>query len=82
MFGFHHKVDRILTGHQPQKVLDGMWLYPPLAEVKVEAYLHEVDTYVSRLQNTVSRYIIIRAIMDLGVFLEREGGFRGKTFTI
>ena len=46
-----------------------MWVYPPLAEVKAEACLHEVETYVSLHQNTVSQYIIIRAIMDLSVIV-------------
>ena len=60
-----------------------MWVYPPLAEVKAEACLHEVETYISRRQNTVSHYIITRAaIMNLDVLLERKGVFRGKTFTI
>ena len=58
-----------------------MWVYPPLAEVKAKACLHEVETYTSRCHNTVSQFIITRAIMNLGVLLERELVF-GKTFTI
>ena len=55
LVGFHHRVAHRLTGHQPRNGLDGMWVYPPLAEVIVEAGLHEVETYVSRCQNTVSQ---------------------------
>ena len=78
---FHHRVAHILMAHQPRKVLDGMWVYPLLEESKAEACLHEVETYISRLQNTVSQYIITRSIMDLSVLLERSGGFRGKKIT-
>ena len=69
--------------NKPRKVLDGMWVYPPLAEVKAEACLHEVETYISLRQNTVTQYIITRAaIVNLGVLLERKEVFHGKTFTI
>ena len=78
MVVINHRVDSILTGQQLRKVLDGMWVYPLLAKVKAEAFLHEVETYISRRQNTFSQYIVTRSIMDLGVFLEREGGFHGK----
>ena len=62
---FHHRVARILMGNQPQKGMYGMWVYPPMSEVKAEARLHEVETYVSRHQNTVSQYISTSSIMDL-----------------
>ena len=42
-----------------------MWVYCPLSEVKAEVGLHEVETYISRRQNTVSQYIMTRDIMDL-----------------
>ena len=44
MVGIHHRVAFRLTGDQPRKVLDGIWVYPPLAKVKAEACLHEVST--------------------------------------
>ena len=51
--------------------------------MEAEACLHEVETYISLRQNTVTQYIITRAaIMNLDVLLERKGVFRGKTFTI
>ena len=42
--------------------------------MKVEAGLHEVEIYVSRYQNTVSQYIMTRAIMDLHLLEERRPG--------
>ena len=78
LVGIHHRVAFKLTGDQPRKVLDGIWVYPLLAKVKAEACLNEVETYISRRQNTVSQYIITRSTMDLGVLLEREGVFCGK----
>ena len=73
--GFHHKVARILTLQQPRRRLDGMWLYRPLAEEIVEQGLQEVETYVSRLQNTVAQYIATGPIMDLCM---AEGQHPGK----
>ena len=50
--GFYHKVARRLTGRQPRLWRDGLWIYPPLEDVIVEAGLQEVETYVSRRKNT------------------------------
>ena len=33
LVGLHHRVACILMGNQPRTGLDGMWVYPPLAEV-------------------------------------------------
>ena len=54
-------------GRQPWRGKDGVWTYPPLEDVMVEAGLQEVDTYVSRRQNTVSQFIATRPIMDLSL---------------
>ena len=40
--GFHNRADNILTGHQPQRVLGGRWLYPLLEEAMAEAGIQEV----------------------------------------
>ena len=40
----------------------------------MEAGLHEVDTYVSRRQNTVSQYIVTIAIMYLHLLAKRREG--------
>ena len=55
MVGLHHRVACRLMGHQLRKVMDGMWVYPPLAEAKAEAYLHEVETFISICHNIVSQ---------------------------
>ena len=44
--------------------------------MKAEAGLHEVETYVSRRQNTVSRYIVTRSIVYLHISVERRPGTR------
>ena len=49
-------VARRLTGWQPQKRQDGVWIYPPLEDVMSEAGLQGVETYVSGRQNTVAQY--------------------------
>ena len=41
-----------------------------------EAVLQEVETYISRLQNTVAQFIKIRPIMDLCLLAERRMGSR------
>ena len=48
---FHHRVARGLMGRQPQIGRDGGWVYHLLAGAMLEAGLHEVETYVSRLHN-------------------------------
>ena len=45
--GFHHRVARTLTGRQPWRGRNGIWVYPPLEEAMVELVLQEVDIYVS-----------------------------------
>ena len=44
--------------------------------VMAEAGLHEVETYVSRLQNTVAQFIMTRPIMGLCMAAERRPGLR------
>ena len=65
LVGFHHNVYRILIRHQHRKGMYGMWVQPLMAEVMEEVGLHEVETYVSFLQNKVSQYTVTRTIMDL-----------------
>ena len=52
--GFYNKVTRRLMGRQPRRVRDGVWIYPPLEDAMAEAEMYEVETYISRHQNTVS----------------------------
>ena len=63
--GFHQRVTRRLTGRQPQRGLDGAWVYPPLVEAMSETGLQDLETYVARHQNAVAQYIATRPIMDL-----------------
>ena len=45
--------------------MSGSWYYPPLAEAMAEAGFEEIGKYVTRSQNTVAQYILMRPIMDL-----------------
>ena len=62
---FHHRLAHRLTGRQPWRGRDGVWIYPPLEDAMAEAGLQEVDTYVSRCQNTVAQFIATRPIRNL-----------------
>ena len=72
--GFHHRVDLSIMGRQPRRGRYGGWLYPPLAEAMAEAGLQEVETHVSRRQNTVAQFIATGTIMDLCLAAERRLG--------
>ena len=74
--GFYHRVSHRLTGRQPWKGRDVGFYYPLLEDAMVEAGLQEVETYVSRRQNTVAQYIITRPIMDLFLSSKRRLGPR------
>ena len=47
-------------------------MYPLLVEAMEEEVLQEVDTYISRRQNTVTQFIVIRPIMDLFIVAYRR----------
>ena len=51
---FHHRVDRRLTGRQPRRGRDGVWVYPTLEDAMLGAGLQEVETYACRRQNVVT----------------------------
>ena len=72
--GFHHKVARKMMGRQPWKGRNSVWTYPPKEDAMAEAGLQEVETYISRLQNTVTQFIVTRPIMDLCLAAERIPG--------
>ena len=74
--GFHHRVACRLTGRQPWRGQGGGWVYLLLEDAIAEAGLMEVDTYVSRLQNTVAQFIANRTIMDLCLEAELMTGSR------
>ena len=73
---FHHRVACRMTGQLPRRGREGRWIYLPLEEAMEESGLQEVETYVSRFQNTVSQFIDTRPIMDLCLAAERRLGSR------
>ena len=73
---FHHRVAHRLTGRKPRQGRDGVLVYPSLEDAMAEAGLQEVETYVSRRQNTVTQFIATRPIMDLCLATEQRPGPR------
>ena len=69
---FHHRVALRLKGKQLRKGRGGVWFCPPLEDAMVEAGLQEVETYVSRCQNTVAQYIATSPIMDMCLSVNRR----------
>ena len=65
-----------LTGRQLWIGRYGGWVYHPPEDTKVEARLMEVETYVSRHQNTVAQFIVTRPILELCQAAERRLGSR------
>ena len=72
--GLHHRVDRRLTGRQPQRGRYGVWVYNLLEDAMAEAGLQEVATYVSRFQNTLAQFIATRTIMELCLAADKRPG--------
>ena len=71
---FHHRLAHRLKELQPCSGLDGGCMDTQLAEVMSEVVLQEVETYVSRLQNTVTQYIATWSILDMYLAAERQPG--------
>ena len=74
--GFHNRVSCRMVGRQPQRVRGEGWVYLPLEDVMAEAGLQNVETYVSRLHDTVVQYIATRPIMELCLVEKRRTGPR------
>ena len=72
----HHRVAQRLKVQQPRRGRDSGWLYPSLAEVMLEAGLHDVKTHVSLRQNLVAQLIVTRPIIDLCLAAEMRPGSR------
>ena len=68
--GFHHRVARRLTGRQPWRRRDGVWVYPPLEDAMEEVLMKDMGTYDSHRYNMVAQFIATRPITDL--FLAAE----------
>ena len=50
------------------------WVYTTLTEAMEEMGLQEVETYVSRSQNTVAQFIATSPIVELHLVVERCPG--------
>ena len=72
--GLRHRVTLRMTGRQPWKGRDGIWVYPPLEDPMVEVGLQEVDRYVSRHQNMAAKFISTSPIMGLCMAAEKRLG--------
>ena len=51
--GFQHRVSIRITGIHPQRLLVGIWEYPPLEMVMQEAVFKNVEEYVLRMKNAL-----------------------------
>ena len=54
--------------------MKGSWVYPLLDNATGEAGMEEVETYVLRLQNTVSQYITTQSILEIYMVAEKWPG--------
>ena len=72
--GLRHRVTLRMTGRQPWKGRDGIWVYPQLEDPMVEVGLQEVDRYVSRHQNMAAKFISTSPIMGLCMAEEKRLG--------
>ena len=74
--GFCRRVDRRMENIQSRRTGAGTCIYPPL-DVEMKAVgMEEVETYVLRLQNTVTQYISTRPILELCLAAEQCPGVR------
>ena len=74
--GFHHLATRRMAGMRPKCKPDGTWVYPPIGAALAMLVLEEIGVYITRHQNTVAQYILIRPIVDLCLAAERKPGTR------
>ena len=62
---FQSRVARGITRKHPRQRTYGSWYYPPLAEALGEARLEGIRKSVTRRQNMVVQYIVMRSILNL-----------------
>ena len=65
LHAFMHGAAIRIMGRQPRRVWDGKWFYPSLEGAMKEAGFKDVQTSISRRQNTVIQYIATRPLLDL-----------------
>ena len=63
--GFHHRVERHLTGKITCHQADGVYICHTLEEAMQESVFEKMEVYIERLQNMVTQYISTWTIMDL-----------------
>ena len=59
------RLERRLTGKQPQRRTDGSWDYSPLVEALGGAGVEGISKLVTRRQNTPAQYLAMRPILEL-----------------
>ena len=74
--GFHHRVERQISGKHLQFQYNGTWEYPPLEETMPMVGREDMETYISRRHNKVAKYIAMQPILDLCLKVEQRPGSR------
>ena len=72
--GFNHRLERKMTDIGTKRQLYGTWVYPPIGAALPMVGLEDIGVYIARRQNTVTKYIATRPIMDLCLVVERKPG--------
>ena len=62
---FQSRVARKITGRQPWRRKDRIWIYPLMAGIMKETGMVGIRTSILRSQNTVTQFIVTRPILDL-----------------
>ena len=73
---FQSRVARTITGRQPRRGQNRIWIYPPLAGIMKETGMVGIRTSIIRRQNTVAQFIATRPILDLCKQATRRPGTR------
>ena len=63
--GFHNWFALQVTGKQPWRQPDGIWLYPTIGEAMYEAGLGNFKDYITWWKKNISHYIAIRLVCDI-----------------
>ena len=74
--GFQDQVARRLTGRLPRRRTGGRWEYTSTETVIDEAGFDTMETFIRKIQNTVTQYIATGPILDLCEAAARKRGAR------
>ena len=72
--GFHHRIDRSITGITATRGAGGEWEYPPVVASMEAAGLHPIREYIQRRQSTISEKVACHPIYELCAEAERTTG--------